>query len=79
MFNVIFKLRDNLPSSFLDATFGERVRLFKPNHIRKCICVFSMESLSQRLYNHSYHRLVKLRSSALKLEKNSVLNSLLTM
>ena len=40
MFIVICKLRDNLPSSFVDATFGEC--LFKPEQIlQKRICVFS--------------------------------------
>ena len=67
MFIVICKFRDNLPSSFLDATFGER--LFKPKHILQKVYAFSQSSLYPSGYNHFYDRFPKLQSNTLKLGK----------
>ena len=44
----IFKFNDNLPSSFLAATFGHR--LFTPKDcLQRKICVFAIKSFSQVL------------------------------
>ena len=50
MFIVICKFRDDLPSSFLDATFGER--LFKPKHVLKNVYARG----TQREYSSEPHK-----------------------
>ena len=55
--NVHCKLRENLPSSSLNATFGQR--LFQPKHIlQKDVHVFSQWSLHPSGYNNFFHRFI---------------------
>ena len=47
---MICNLSGNLPSSFLDAAFGERL-LTPRNTLQKLICVFSIVSFSQVVFS----------------------------